>query len=78
MTAQTFTTAKTRAKPNGHADELLAIKADVYNALETVKESQREHEKRLEKRLDAIESKLDIILAMAQMNGEQAKMLLKG
>lgn len=78
MTGQTFATAKTRAKANGAADELLALKADVYNALEAVKESQREHERRLEQRLDGIESKLDILLAMAQMSGEQAKLLLRG
>lgn len=74
MTGQ-FTTAKTRAKPNGAGDELLGIKADVYNAIEQMKELHTQHESRVSSRLDEIDRKLSTCLKILELLGTQAGML---
>jgi hypothetical protein len=75
MTAQTFATAKTKAKPNGAAGEILALKADVYNAIEAMKEQHAAHESRVSERLDAIDHKLSTCLKILELLGTQAGML---
>ena len=67
-------TAVTRKRLNG-ADELAGIKADMYNLANSIHEKQGAFEERIEKKLDAVLGKMDAILAVLHLSGEQAKML---
>lgn len=72
----TFETARTKAKPNGK-DEVQALKADMYNLTQLLDERHKALEQRIDAKLDDVLQKLDTLLQVIELQGQQAQMLRK-